>query len=152
MAQIVNQVLMQWRDTSNKFATSFMTTLDQDSGGASAYTNLADKLQDCSDCLLEAVQFQQTVIRVGVPSTGVYGTVWDRAALLANITTTRQPTRVEIPGPKAAIFLPSNNTIVNLASPQIVALQTACIAVLGDAHGNPITPFKRGIRTEARGG
>lgn len=152
MASLVNQVLMQWRDQNNRFATSFMTTLDQTSGGASAYTTLADKLQDCSHCVLEAVQFQQTVIRVGAPTPGDYPTVWDRAVLLANVATTNQPTRVEIPGPKTALFLPANPTVVNLSSPLIVALQTACTAVLGDAHAHAMGPFKRGIRTEARGG
>lgn len=146
-----NQVLMQWRDQNNIACTSFMTTLDQAEGGASEYSSLADALQDCSDALLTAVQFQTTVIRVGDPGPGDYASVWDRARLLANITTTRQPTRVEIPAPKSDLFLPSNNTIVDLSSPLILALQSECGAFLGDPHGNAMGPFKRGIRASARG-
>lgn len=151
MPYYVNQVLMQWRDQNQETCTNFMVTLDQAEGGSAGYTALADALQNCSDALLTAIQFQQTLIRVGDPGPGDYATVWDRASILANVETTRQPTRVEIPAPKSTIFMPTNNRVVNLASPLIVALQAECSAFLGDAHGNAMGMFKRGVRTNARG-
>lgn len=149
MAILKNQVLMQWRDRNGKECTNFMVTLNQLSTGCGAYTALADAMQDCSDALLEAIQFQTTLIRVGTPESGSYDTVWDRAVLGARINTTNQPTRVEIPAPKDTI-LQADNSLVNLSSPLIVALNDACSAVLGDASGNAMGTFRRGIRTNAR--
>lgn len=149
MPLFYNQVLMQWRDENGKYSTNFMTTLDQGSGGAGTYSPLAATMQACSDALLECIQFQTTILQVGTPEGGPYPTVWDRAVLLARIDGTNAPTRIEIPAPKAAI-LQEDTSLVNLEAPEIVALQSACIAVLGDPLGNPMGPFRRGIRTNAR--
>jgi len=149
MPILKNQVLMQWVDERGVHSTNFLVTLDQAAGGAGAYTGLANALQACSDALLEAIQFQTTIIRVGTPENGPYPTVYDRAVMQARIQTTGQPTRVEIPAPKPAI-LQADNSLVNLAAPEIVALETQCMTLLGDAAGHAMGPFYRGIRTNAR--
>ena len=149
MALFYNQVLMQWRDENNKSSTNFMTTLEQGEGSTGDYSALADAFQACSDALLECIQFQTTLIRTGDPISGDYPTVWDRAVLLARITTTNQPTRVEIPAPKSSI-LQADNSLVNLSSPLIIDLQDQCMAVLGDPSGHAMGPFRRGVRQNAR--
>lgn len=150
MPGIVNMAIGNWIDTSNKEATSFMTTQDQVTGGAATYAPLADALQAVSDCYLQAMQFQATLIRVGVPQPGDYGTVVDRASLLGNIVATGAPYRLSIVGPKASIFLPDHTT-VDLSNPLIVALQAQVMALMGDNNGNACGPFKRGVRQMARG-
>lgn len=139
-----------WVDNENREATSFMTTQDQLTGAAAGYANLADALQGCSDAYLQAIQFQQTLVRVGIPVVGPYGTCVDRAVLLGNITLTGAPYRVSIVGPKSSIFMADNST-VDLTNPLVIALQTQVMALLGDNAGNPCGPFKRGMRQMARG-
>lgn len=150
MPAIVNMALANWVDNENREAVSFMTTQDQLSGGASAYASLANALQDCSDAWLNAIQFQATLVRVGIPVVGPYATCIDRASLLGNIIGTGAPYRLSIVGPKSSIFLADNKT-VDLQNPLIVALQGQVMALMGDNNGNPCGPFKRGVRQMARG-
>lgn len=150
MPAIVNMALGNWVDNENREAVSFMTTQDQTTGAAAAYAPLANALQDCSDAWLNAIQFQSTLVRVGVPVVGPYGTCIDRASLLGNIIATGAPYRLSIVGPKSSIFLADNST-VDLSNPLIVALQTQVMALMGDNNGNPCGPFKRGVRQMARG-
>lgn len=150
MPAIVNMAIGSWVDNESREAVSFMTTQDQLTGGAAAYSGLADALQNCSDAYLQAIQFQSTLVRVGVPVVGPYGTCIDRASLLGNIIATGAPYRLSIVGPKASIFLADNKT-VDLSNPLIVALQSSVMALMGDNNGNPCGPFKRGVRQMARG-
>jgi hypothetical protein len=141
MPAIVNMAIGSWVDNESREAVSFMTTQDQLTGGAAAYSGLADALQNCSDAYLQAIQFQSTLVRVGVPVVGPYGTC---------IIATGAPYRLSIVGPKASIFLADNKT-VDLSNPLIVALQSSVMALMGDNNGNPCGPFKRGVRQMARG-
>jgi len=142
---------MHYLDNAGKTACSFLTTQDQSSGGAGAYGALATALQACSDAALVAIQFQTTVVLSATPASGDYPSVFDKAVILAPITGESRSTRLEIPGPKSEIFQP-NHVVVDLSNPLVLALQSECEAVLGDADGHPWGPFKRGTRQRARGG
>jgi hypothetical protein len=150
MPSVYNQCIVQWVDASGRPATSFWTTIDQTEGGAGAYGDVAAAAQDLADAAVVAVQFQSTLMVNNTPVTGDYQSCLDRAVILANIQTSNAPTRFEIPGPKADIFLPDHE-LVDMSDPRVVAFNAACSAVLGDTSGNAVGLFKRGIRARARG-
>lgn len=150
MPAYYNQVIANWIDSAGKQATSFMTTQDQNQGGAASYGNLATALQATADCLLQCIQFQTTIVYGGTPTVGAYDTAVDRGVLLGNILATNAPYRLSIVGPKESIFQ-ADNSLIDLSSPLIVALEAQAMLALGDALGNPIGPFKRGVRQMARG-
>lgn len=149
MATIYNQILLQWQDVSGKQASSFWTTQDQGAGGAGAYASLKAAAEACSSCKVIGIQFQTTIAYSPTPVTGAYPSVLDRAVLRTSIPATSQPSRIEIPGPLAAIFLPDLVT-VDLANASVLALQAQVMARLGDSSGNYMGPFIRGIRARAR--
>jgi hypothetical protein len=149
MGVIYDQVLIHYLDNNGTPATAFITTQEQGSGGAGAYSALAAAFQAVSDAKVVAVQFQSTLHLTGTAGSGPYETAFDRGVLLGNIPATGAPAKVSIIAPKAAIFLPDTVTI-DLSNLQILALQTQIMALAGDRNGNPWGPFKRGMRTEAR--
>jgi hypothetical protein len=69
---------------------------------------------------------------------------------MGNILSTGAPYRLSIVGPLSTIFQ-AGNSLVDLSNPLITALEAASMSVLGDSLGNPIGPFKRGVRQMARG-
>lgn len=150
MAAFYNQVILTWRDHNGKEASAFLSTQDQNVGGAAAYAALADAFDACADAKVAVVQFQTTLIRAAAPVAGVYSTVWDRGVLFDRNPTSKRYQRQSIVGPKASIFRADNITI-DLSNPNVVALQGACQAVLGDSAGNVIGPFARGERQKASG-
>lgn len=150
MPAYYNQVIANWSDGAGKQATSFMTTQNQASSGTTPYTGLATALQNCAAAHLDAIQFQTTIIFGGTPLPGPYSTAVDRAVMLGNILSTGAPYRLSVVGPLSTIFQ-AGNSLVDLSNANIVALESASMSVLGDSLGNPIGPFKRGIRQMARG-
>lgn len=151
MASMYNQILLGYRDTSGRECTSFWSAIDQDSGAAAAYAALAEKVQACSDCAVTAVQFQQTLLLGNEPAEGPYNTILDRVAVLAKITATGKPFTFDMVGPKETIILPDRITL-DLGNADVLALETAMIGAVGDLGGNAMGPFRRGYRTEAKGG
>jgi hypothetical protein len=146
---LYNQCILNWIDKNGQEAQNFWTTLNQSSGGASAYEDLAEKAEAISCCKVQAIQFQTTLVRGATPVTGPYQTVLDRANILAKISGTNVTTTISLPGPQAAIFLPGN-VIVDMSNTDVIAFQAALAAVIGDTSGNPIGVFKRGYRTSAK--
>jgi hypothetical protein len=149
MPAIYNQVLLQWQDVSGKQCSSFWTTQDQTAGGAGAYATLKDKAEAISCCGVIGLQFQVTITYSPTPVTGAYCSVLDRAVFRNRIPDDNQPSRIEIPGPKAGIFLPDLVT-VDLSNTDVLAFQSEVMAVLGGATGHAMGPFKKGIRARAR--
>jgi hypothetical protein len=150
MADIFNYAIFHWKDSNGKTAVSFLVTQDQTSGGASTYEPLAAAMQDACDAAIVAVQFCQTLVLATTPTSGAYGTVWDRGALIGRNSVTYASQRSVLVGPKEDIFLPDRNEI-NLTDPRIIAVQTEVQALLGDSMGNPFGPFQRGVRQKASG-
>jgi hypothetical protein len=150
MPAIYNQVLIQYRDQNGKEGTSFWPSVDQDAGGASAYVDLAAKVQAITNCAVIGVQFQQSVLITATPTTGPYKTITDRAMMLSKIVSTNKPFMFSVPGPMAAIF-EADTLKVNLSNADVLALQAAMMPLIGDNEGNPMGPFRKGYRTEAKG-
>jgi hypothetical protein len=149
VSRIYNQVLIHYVDKNGKVGTMFLTTQDQGSGGTGAYSALAAAVQQVTHCAVTAIQFQTTAQIVATASDGDYPSVLDKAVILVGISGEPKGTRIEIPGPKTTIFQ-ADHVTVNLANTDILALQSACQAVLGDQEGHPWGAFKRGNRQMAR--
>jgi hypothetical protein len=150
VSTIYDQLLVHYVDANGEEATSFLTTQAQDSSGTGPYETLAAAIQGCSCAKVYAIQRQTTLVLGGSLTSGPYNTVFDRAVLLSKIPATGTPTRLVVCGPKAEIFQ-ADTVTVDLSNALITTLQTQSIAVLGDRSGNPMGPFSRGTRTEARG-
>lgn len=150
MAAIYNQAIFNWIDINGKPMQNFLTTLNQGPGGAGVYAPLATAMQNCSHCGLVAIQFQTTVQVGNAATSGDYPNAFDRAAMQYTIPATGKSRRFEIPGPLTTILQP-DRSLVNLASPEIVAVQTQVMALLGDTVGHPAGPFYYGTRQRARG-
>lgn len=151
MADIYNQVIFNWVDANGKTGRNFLTTQDQDAGGASGYASLAAAAQACCDAALVAVQFQTTLVIASAPASGAYGTVWDRAVFGGRNSITNAYQKNALVGPKTTIFLPDTIT-VDLTNSDVIAFQTELQAVIGDQLGNPAGPFLKGWRDKASGG
>lgn len=151
MADIYNIVLMHWVDQGGKTCTSFYTTQNQGAGGTGAYAALASALQACSDAALVAIQFQTTAHLTAAPTTGPYKSVYDRALGMSHIVVGGNGYKWSIPAPKAAIFQGDTKTL-DLSNPQVMALDTAMQAVLGNSLGDAVGPISYGARGRAGGG
>ena len=149
MGAAYNQIVMQYVDANGKPATTFWTSVDQGTGGASAYTTLAAKAQAVSDAAITAVQFQTTVLLDGSAGDGPYNTVTDRCQILMRIPATGAPLTLGLVAPKSEIFLPDNVTL-DLTNTDIIALEAAMMTLVGDKMGNAMGPIRRGYRTEAK--
>lgn len=150
MAALYNQILVGYLDQNGKPGTSFWPAIDQSTGPAAAYSGLCAAVQAVTDCAVIGVQFQSTLLIGATPTDGPYKTIIDRAMMLSKITATGKPFTFSIPGPKSSIFLPDHLT-VDLTNTNVIALQTAMMAKVGDQAGNAMGLFRRGYRTEAKG-
>jgi len=149
VANIFNQLFIQWRDINGRECTSVWTTQDQSDTGVGAYAALKDAAEACSNCTVIGLQFQTTIAYSNDPSTGPYPSVYDRAVLMDRIDVTGKPSRLELPGPRPELFQ-ADLVTVDLSAPLIVALQAEVVAVIGDQNGNAVLPFIRGYRNKAR--
>jgi hypothetical protein len=150
MPAIYNQILVQYLDGNGKEGTSFWPATDQTTIPPSAVTALAAKVQALTNCAVIGMQFQSSYTLTATPTDGPYKTIVDRVMVLSKIVATQKPFTFEIPGPKSTIFTGDTMTL-NLANTDVIALQTAMMPNVGDNQGNPIGPFRRGYRTEAKG-
>jgi hypothetical protein len=150
MAAAYNQIIIHYRDINGQECQSFWSSVDQTEGPASDYVELADKVQACTDAAVIAVQFQSTVLLEATPADGDYPTVMDRCMTLSRRTATTAPITLQLVAPKASIFEADTETL-DLTNADIVALQALMVTLVGDTSGNPIGPWKKGVREMARG-
>ena len=151
MATCFNQVLLIFKDLNGKYATTFWPTQDQSSAVPGGLSSLGAAAAALSDCGLVAVQYQTTHVIGASGTTGAYPTVMDRVMMLANIASSGAPARYELPGPKSSIFLADNVTL-DLSNADVAAFIAQVQGNCGDALGNATGVFKRGRRSQARGG
>lgn len=149
MASAYNQIIIHYRDKDDKECQSFWSSVDQEEGGAADYVELAAKVQACTDAAVIAVQFQTTVLIEATASDGDYPTVMDRCMTLSKIVATGRPNTLQLVAPKASLFLPDTITM-DLSNPDLIALSELMQELVGDTDGNPMGPFRRGVRQMAR--
>lgn len=149
MAVQYNQIIIHYRDVQGKECQTFWSAVDQTEGAAADYIELAAAVQDCTDAAVTAVQFQMTVLFEATPAEGDYPTVYDRAMTLSRIPATNAPNTLQLVAPKADLFEADTITL-DLTNPQLIALQALMVELVGDTNGNPMGPFRRGQRQQAR--
>jgi hypothetical protein len=149
MAAGYNQLILRWKDVNGLYCTNFFCTQNQDEFSDSGLLDLCDAAIAITNCGLVFAQFVQTVQFGRTPTSGTYGTVYDRAMFLSNTSDPIRYGQMQIPGPKDTIFN-SDNLTIDLSNPDVSAFTTAAIGQLALPVGNNLAGVYSGRRTRVR--
>lgn len=145
--RLVNSIIPAWYDGMGGQCQSAWSVANQTHEPLGPYQSLIDAAADLSHCGLKGVTYQQQLIAVDGPTTGVYSTVRDQVVF--QFESQNYTKLVAIPAPVSDIF-ESDDVTVDLSNSLVVAFTGQVMAVLGDSYGGSWTVCRKGWRRRVR--
>lgn len=136
--------ILKWKDQNGGTRTQTVSTQDNPAPAPGTVAGLMTAMRAASDCGLWAFKMAPAELVDEAPEDGPYPTVKD-VALLIFRTSAGTTIRLNVPGPKAAMFVAGSNR-VDPDAPIAAAVIAAVMGSLSDAAGNPATTFIQGTR------
>lgn len=150
MTLYVAQAVPFWRDASGGQVTQFITLKDQSPAVLGDFAAVLANLEAVSDMASLGCWVTRWWANDGEPSSGPYSGCRDRAQFIFR-SAEGMLARVNVPGPKASIFLTDSET-VDLSNADVEAFLDSVYAACADTHGNALVSVHSAKRVRVRTG